>query len=287
MNIKLKPVAPWVTDEIGTILSSCQSGVLKHEQGTWHCGTSHCIAGWKQTLDIADKLKGTDYEKVFIHENPDGSVDYGLCDYEDDPKRGAVPRGLLSSLYSDLDQLMIDGKAYVSEYAYRTYGEKISQQEEKLRKLGYIPDELEEEKEVPLHAVPAYEMDAGHYAAIKWGLTRLEAGLIFGGEASYELQHAVLERLEQGYRFIDEGSQMAGFTADKLVPSSELWDILQDTMPEDYEYDDDCEDYDHREETMVMHGLGVDSLHYDDSDFEQRTTCLARETLLDTNLRTG
>lgn len=44
-----------ITNEIRQILEDCQSGKLKHDQSEFHCGTSHCVAGWKELLDYNSK----------------------------------------------------------------------------------------------------------------------------------------------------------------------------------------------------------------------------------------
>jgi len=48
---KLQPLAKEITDEIRLILEGCRDGRLKHDQTSFHCGTKHCIAGWKEMLD--------------------------------------------------------------------------------------------------------------------------------------------------------------------------------------------------------------------------------------------
>lgn len=55
--MKYPPLPKKITKEIRLILEGCQSGYLNHVQTMFHCGTSHCIAGWKEVLDIG-KLTG-------------------------------------------------------------------------------------------------------------------------------------------------------------------------------------------------------------------------------------
>ncbi len=55
--MKYPPLPKKITREIRLILEGCQSGYLRHTQAMFHCGTSHCIAGWKEMLD-AGKLTG-------------------------------------------------------------------------------------------------------------------------------------------------------------------------------------------------------------------------------------
>lgn len=49
----MKPLPKRITNEIREILEGCQSGRLEHEQEIYHCGTAHCIAGWKAVLDYS------------------------------------------------------------------------------------------------------------------------------------------------------------------------------------------------------------------------------------------
>lgn len=43
--------------EIRWILEGIRDGKLKHEQGSIHCGSAHCLCGWKATLDYARAKK--------------------------------------------------------------------------------------------------------------------------------------------------------------------------------------------------------------------------------------
>jgi hypothetical protein len=49
----MKRLPKKITNEIREILEGCRDGKLKHDQRSIHCGTSHCIAGWKAVLDTA------------------------------------------------------------------------------------------------------------------------------------------------------------------------------------------------------------------------------------------
>lgn len=51
---ELKPLSKQITDEIRFILEGCRDGKLKHDQLEFHCGTSHCIAGWCEVIDYAN-----------------------------------------------------------------------------------------------------------------------------------------------------------------------------------------------------------------------------------------
>lgn len=45
-----------ITNEIRFILEGCRDGKLKHKQEDFHCGTRHCIAGWKTLLDYSAEI---------------------------------------------------------------------------------------------------------------------------------------------------------------------------------------------------------------------------------------
>lgn len=49
----MERISEKATKEIRYILEGVRDGELKHEQSTYHCGTGHCIAGWKEVLDFA------------------------------------------------------------------------------------------------------------------------------------------------------------------------------------------------------------------------------------------
>jgi hypothetical protein len=49
----MKRLPKKITNEIREILEGCRDGKLKHDQTSYHCGTSHCIAGWKAVRDFA------------------------------------------------------------------------------------------------------------------------------------------------------------------------------------------------------------------------------------------
>lgn len=55
---ELKPLSKKITNEIRWILEGCRDGKLKHNQEAFHCGTAHCIAGWKVTLDASKMIDG-------------------------------------------------------------------------------------------------------------------------------------------------------------------------------------------------------------------------------------
>jgi len=55
-----------VTDEIRFILEGCRDGKLERTQVVFHCGTAHCVAGWKQVLDFQkiNKLEEPSHQRV-------------------------------------------------------------------------------------------------------------------------------------------------------------------------------------------------------------------------------
>jgi hypothetical protein len=57
--MSLQPLPKSITDEIRQILEDCQSGKLKHNQADAHCGSSHCVCGWKAVLDYAKERGDT------------------------------------------------------------------------------------------------------------------------------------------------------------------------------------------------------------------------------------
>lgn len=59
-----KPLPKEITDEIRFILEGCRDGRLEHRQTYEHCGTAHCIAGWKQAMDFAKACKVADITQV-------------------------------------------------------------------------------------------------------------------------------------------------------------------------------------------------------------------------------
>jgi len=40
------------TKELRYILEGIRDGRLQHKQESYHCGTAHCVAGWKEVLDV-------------------------------------------------------------------------------------------------------------------------------------------------------------------------------------------------------------------------------------------
>lgn len=70
----MKRLPKKITNEIRDILEGCRDGRLKHDQENYHCGTSHCIAGWKATIDYA-KAKKLDAETLDIPEWGDRALD--------------------------------------------------------------------------------------------------------------------------------------------------------------------------------------------------------------------
>jgi hypothetical protein len=120
------------TDEIREILEGCKSGELNHNQQNFHCGTKHCIAGWKEVFDFAK--------------------------YKKDPAIKIADEGLL-------------------------------------RDLG-------------LSEFTSNEEDCGDfywgYAESAWDITSAEADILFSPSSDFDLQFALLERLESGERVIDK-----------------------------------------------------------------------------------
>jgi hypothetical protein len=58
MSEKLEPLPKSITDEIRFILEGCRDGRLKHKQDNYHCGTKHCVAGWKEIMDFVSETNG-------------------------------------------------------------------------------------------------------------------------------------------------------------------------------------------------------------------------------------
>jgi hypothetical protein len=58
----LGPVSRESVDELKEIISLIKNGTYKHEQYHWHCGTSHCIAGFKEMRDMAKLVHRFDPE---------------------------------------------------------------------------------------------------------------------------------------------------------------------------------------------------------------------------------
>lgn len=50
-----RPLPKEITDDIRSILEGIKSGELKHKQKTVHCGTAHCVCGWKAVLDYSNE----------------------------------------------------------------------------------------------------------------------------------------------------------------------------------------------------------------------------------------
>lgn len=50
---ELKPLPKEVTNEIRFILEGCRDGRLEHNQEEFHCGSAHCISGWKEVMDYS------------------------------------------------------------------------------------------------------------------------------------------------------------------------------------------------------------------------------------------
>lgn len=50
------PLPKEVTDEMMLIIKRIELGIYRHNQDTWHCGTSHCFFGWKIAIDVAKYL---------------------------------------------------------------------------------------------------------------------------------------------------------------------------------------------------------------------------------------
>jgi hypothetical protein len=61
LNKKLTDLVPMpkeVTREMRDIISKIESNVYHHAQESWHCGTSHCFAGFKEVRDYAKHSTG-------------------------------------------------------------------------------------------------------------------------------------------------------------------------------------------------------------------------------------
>lgn len=76
----MKPLPKNVTGEIRSILEGCRDGRLKHNQRVFHCGTAHCIAGWKQALDFAKACNVKNIARVkFAYETDTPVGKYAAC----------------------------------------------------------------------------------------------------------------------------------------------------------------------------------------------------------------
>lgn len=49
-----------IISEIDEIITGIEQGELEHVQDSFHCGTAHCIAGWKVVRDFENAHKGQD-----------------------------------------------------------------------------------------------------------------------------------------------------------------------------------------------------------------------------------
>ena len=67
----MKKLPKKITNEIRKILEGCRDGELKHKQSEYHCGTAHCIAGWKAAFDYAKVNK----DKSILTANFDREVE--------------------------------------------------------------------------------------------------------------------------------------------------------------------------------------------------------------------
>lgn len=68
MTKKLPPLPKEITDQIRYILEKIESGEFRHTQETYHCGSSHCIAGWHAVI-VAETLgvKHSERNGSFTH----------------------------------------------------------------------------------------------------------------------------------------------------------------------------------------------------------------------------
>lgn len=73
-----------ITKEIRDILEGIRDGRLKYTQELYHCGTAHCVAGWKLVLDMCKEDKTLDIESIgryetneFLKENTGYGEDTG------------------------------------------------------------------------------------------------------------------------------------------------------------------------------------------------------------------
>jgi hypothetical protein len=69
----MEKITQQAIDEITEILTGIQSGKLAHIQTNTHCGSAHCVAGWKVAMDASRKIWNDPYKAVgididFIHE---------------------------------------------------------------------------------------------------------------------------------------------------------------------------------------------------------------------------
>jgi hypothetical protein len=139
MANQTQPITKDNTDEIREILEGCQTGKLRHDQRNYHCGTSHCIAGFKQVLDMSKEFGN----EVF-------DLDFGLP----------------------------------------------------MRRSGLTP-----------LAKQMLSTDVGAYAQDAWGLSDIEAVILFHSHATFGFQFALLEWLESGKRVSEDDSPITvGYT---------------------------------------------------------------------------
>jgi hypothetical protein len=67
---RYKPLKKSAIKNMRAIFEGIRDGRLKHIQNSWHCGSAHCIFGWKITLDAArmarvPQLINMNFDKVW------------------------------------------------------------------------------------------------------------------------------------------------------------------------------------------------------------------------------
>ena len=78
---KIKPKA---IEQMREILSGIVLGRLRHNQGTWHCGTAGCVAGWNTALNHKELYENA-YQKLCVEKaaqwgrQPE-QIHWSLCD---------------------------------------------------------------------------------------------------------------------------------------------------------------------------------------------------------------
>lgn len=60
----MKRLPKKITNEIRFILEGCRDGKLKHVQHEVHCGSAHCICGWKAVMDYKQVMSDTNEPTV-------------------------------------------------------------------------------------------------------------------------------------------------------------------------------------------------------------------------------
>jgi hypothetical protein len=52
-----------IINEIAQYILDFKTGAKEHKQDEWHCGTAHCLAGWKHFDDARKVLEEIDYNE--------------------------------------------------------------------------------------------------------------------------------------------------------------------------------------------------------------------------------